>query len=149
MKVILKDDVENLGGPGDVVDVADGYGNNFLLPRGLAMRATRGAMKDAEAMRQARSKRDARTRGDAEQVKAALEGTVVRIQAKAGEDGTLYGSVGNTGVADAIKAATGVAIDRRKIPMERPIKHTGDFDIEIRVHADVVATVKIQVLPGA
>src|SRR5688572_19178297 len=98
MKIILKQDVPNLGGAGDIVDVADGYGNNYLLPRNLAMRATKGAVADAEFIRSARSKREARTLGDAAAVKARLERKPVQISAKAGEDGTLFGSVGNTAV---------------------------------------------------
>src|SRR3712207_3762758 len=103
MKVILKQDVPNLGGAGDVVDVADGYGNNFLMPRNLAMPASRGALADAEAMRQSRIKREAKTLGEAEELKAKLESKPVTVSAKAGEDGTLYGSIGNSAVAQAVR----------------------------------------------
>src|SRR5688500_7669154 len=114
MKIILKQDVPNLGGAGDIVDVADGYGNNYLLPRTLA---------------------------DAEAVKARLERKPVQISAKAGEDGTLFGSVGNTAVATAVQEQLGVPIDRRRIHLERPFKHLGTHDVDVRVHPEVLATI--------
>ena len=148
MKVILKQDVSNLGDAGDIVDVADGYGNNYLVPRNLAMKATRGAAKDAEAMRQARVKREARNRGEAEELKGKLEARPVTIQAKAGEDGTLYGSVGNAAVADAIKEQLGIPVDRRRIPMEKPFKQLGTHDVDVRIHTDVTATIRVEVIRG-
>src|SRR5688500_4592085 len=123
MKVILKQDVANLGGAGDIVDVADGFGNNYLLPRNLAMRASKGAVADAEAMRSARVKREARNVGEANELKERLERKPVSIEAKAGEDGTLYGSIGNSAVAAAVSAQLGVPLDRRRIPMPKPFKH--------------------------
>lgn len=148
MKVILKQDVGNLGDAGDIVDVADGYGNNYLVPRGLAMRATRGAVKDAEIIRQARMKREARNKGEAEELRTRLESKAVSIPAKAGEDGTLYGSVGNNAVADAVKAQLGIAIDRRRVPMERPFKHLGEHEVEVRLHPEVTATIRVAVVRG-
>ncbi len=148
MKVILKQDVANLGGAGDIVDVADGYGNNYLMPRNLAMLASKGAVKDAEAMRQARVKREANTRGDADELKGRLEAKAVTISAKAGEDGTLYGSVGNTAVAAAIKEQLEITVDRRRIPMEKPFKHLGTEEIEVRIHPEVTATIRVEVVRG-
>jgi large subunit ribosomal protein L9 len=148
MKVILKQDVANLGGAGDIVEVADGYGNNFLVPRNLAMKATKGAVADAEAMRQARVKREAKTREEAEELKTRLEAKSVSISAKAGEDGTLYGSVGNAAVADAVAAQLGITIDRRRIPMDRPIKELGPYEVEVRIHPDVAATIRVEVVRG-
>ena len=147
MKVILKQDVDNLGDAGEIVDVADGYGNNFLVPRGLAMRATKGAIADAEAIARARRKREARTVAEATQRKQELEGRTVRIPAKAGEDGTLYGSVGNTAVAKAINDQLGVKIDRRRIPMDRPLKSLGTHEVAVRIHNDVQAHVQVEVVP--
>lgn len=149
MKVILKQDVDRLGDAGDIVDVADGYANNFLVPRNLAMQATRGAVADAEAIRTARIKREAKTLGELEQVKALLEKTTVRIEAKAAEDGTLYGSVGSTAVAQAIQEATGVTVDKRKIAMDKPFKHTGSSELELKLHRDLVATVRVEILAAA
>lgn len=148
MKVILKQDVDNLGDAGDIVDVADGFGNNYLLPRNLAMRASRGALKDAEAMRHARVKREAKTLEEATQQKERLEARAVRIPAKAGEDGQLYGSVGNVLVAEAVSEQLGVPVDRRRIPMERPFKELGTHEVAVRIHPEVVATITVEVVRG-
>ena len=148
MKVILKQDVANLGGAGDIVDVADGYGNNYLMPRNLAMKASKGAVADAEAMRQARVKREAKTREEAEELKGRIEAKSVSIPAKAGEDGTLYGSVGNTVVADAVAEQLGITIDRRRIPMEKPFKELGEYEVEVRIHEEVTATIRVEVVRG-
>jgi large subunit ribosomal protein L9 len=148
MKVILKQDVDNLGDAGDIVDVADGYGNNYLVPRGLAMRASRGAVKDAEVIRTARMKREARSREEADELKTQLEARPVSIPAKAGEDGTLYGSVGNSAIADAIRAQLGITVDRRRIPLEKPLKTLGEHTVNVRIHADVAAGVRVEVVRG-
>ncbi|MPZ87058.1 MAG: 50S ribosomal protein L9 [Nitriliruptorales bacterium] len=148
MKVILKQNVENLGEVGDVVDVADGYGNNYLMPRGLAMRASRGALRDAEAMRQARLKREAQTLGEARELKATLEAVPLRIPAKAGEDGTLYGSVGNTAIVEALRTQLGLRLDRRRVPLERPLKSLGGHDVVVRVHPELTATLHVEVVRG-
>ena len=148
MKVILKQDVANLGGAGDIVDVADGYGNNYLMPRNLAMLASKGAVADAEAMRSARVKREAKTMGEAEELKQRLEAKAVTVSAKAGEDGTLYGSVGNTAVASAIKDQLGISVDRRRIPMDKPFKHLGTEEIDVRIHPEVTATIRVEVVRG-
>ena len=148
MKLILKQDVANLGGAGDIVEVADGYGNNFLLPRNLAMPVSKGAVKDAEMMRSARVKREAKTFGEAQELKTKLEARPVTVTAKAGEDGTLYGSIGNTAVAAAIKDQLGITVDRRRIPMEKPFKHLGTEQIEVRVHPEVTATIRVEVARG-
>ena len=145
MKIILKQDVDNLGGAGDIVEVADGYGNNFLMPRGLAMRATKGAIADADAMKRARAKREAATQAEANEQKAALEVRPVRIQAKAGEDGKLYGSVGSTAVAEAVWEQLSVKLDRRRIAMDRPLKDIGDHEVPARLPGGVVATLKVRV----
>jgi large subunit ribosomal protein L9 len=148
MKVILKQDVDNLGDAGEIVDVADGYGNNFLVPRGLAMRATKGVIADAQAIARARGKREARDVAEANERKAALEAGPVTIAAKAGEDGTLYGSVGNSAVARAINEQLGVRIDRRRIPMDRPLKNTGAHEVSVRIHGNVQANVRVEVVEG-
>ena len=149
MKVILKQDVPNLGGAGDIVDVADGYGNNFLVPRNLAMLASKGAVKDADAMRNARVKREAKTLDEAQEIKERLEARAVTIGAKAGEDGTLYGSVGNSVVAAAISEQLGVPVDRRRVPMDKPFKHLGTHEVEVRIHPEVTATIRVEVARGS
>ena len=148
MKVILKQDVDNLGDAGEIVDVADGYGNNFLVPRGLAMRATKGAIADAQAIARSRHKREARNVAEANERKAALESRPITIEAKAGEDGTLYGSVGNSAVARAINEQLGVRIDRRRIPMDRPLKNVGAHEVTVKIHGDVQANVQVEVVGG-
>lgn len=148
MKVILKQDIESLGDAGDIVEVADGYGNNYLVPRGLAMRASKGALADAEAIRQARSKRAARTFADAQEQRRQIEAKTVRIVARAGEDGTLYGSVGNTAVAAALRDQLGMEVDRHRIPIDRPIKRLGAHEISIRLHPEVTATIHVEVVQG-
>jgi large subunit ribosomal protein L9 len=149
MKVILKQDVENLGDAGEIVDVADGYGNNFLVPRGLAMRASKGAIADAKAIAASRAKREARNVGEATELKSLLEGTTITIPAKAGEDGTLYGSVGNAIIADAVKAQTGHPLDRRRIPLDKPLKELGEHRIDVKLHSEVTATLTVQLVRGA
>jgi large subunit ribosomal protein L9 len=146
MKVILKQDVGPLGGAGDIVEVADGYGNNYLVPRGLAMGASKGAVADAEAIRRARLKREARTLGEATELKQRLEARAVSVPAKAGDDGTLYGSVGNSAIAQAVAAQLGVTLDRRRIPLERPLKALGRHEVHVRVHPELTATIQVDVV---
>ncbi|MEX0658894.1 MAG: 50S ribosomal protein L9 [Egibacteraceae bacterium] len=146
MKVILKQDVDKLGDAGDIVDVADGYGNNYLMPRGLAMRASKGAVADAAALRAARAKREARSIEEAREQQRLLETRPVSITAMAGEDGTLYGSVGNREVADAVQAQLGVELDRRRVEMERPLKALGEHEVAVRLHAELTATVRVVVV---
>lgn len=148
MKVILKQDVDNLGDAGEIVTVADGYGNNYLMPRGLAMRASKGAIADAEAISASRAKREARSREEAEELRDRLEARVVQIPAKAGEDGTLYGSVGNAIIASAVREQLGFPVDRRRVPLERPIKQLGEHVVGVRLHADVVADIRVEIVRG-
>ncbi len=149
MKVILKQDVETLGDAGDIVEVKDGYGNNYLVPRGLAMRATKGALADAEAIRQARVKRAARNLAEAQEQKRRLEARPVRITARAGDDGTLYGSVGNAGIAAAVRDQLGMPVDRRRIPIERPLKTLGEHEVSVRLHPELSATIRVEVVRGS
>lgn len=145
MKVILKQEVTDLGRIGDVVDVADGYAHNYLLRTGQAMRATKGAVADAEALRAARAKREERNRAEAEEIKGSLEVTSVTVPAKAGPDGTLYGSIGNGKIAEAIRQQLGVDIPRKQIPLERPLKSLGAHEVAVKLHPDVEATVQVEV----
>lgn len=145
MKIILKDEVTDLGRAGDVVDVADGYAHNYLLRSGLAMRATKGAIADAEALRATRAKREEEDRAQAEEAKETLETRSVAVAAKAGPDGTLYGSVGNGKIADAIREQLGITISRKQIPLERPLKSLGAHDVTVKLHPQVEATVRVEV----
>ena len=145
MKVILKKDVENVGDAGDIVEVADGYANNFLMPKGLAMLASRGAIADAEAIRRARIKREAKSQAEAEELRARLEAKVLTIAARSGEDGTLFGSVGNREIADALQQQFGLEVDRRKIPLDRPIKTAGEHTVDLKLHREVTATIRVTI----
>lgn len=147
MKVILKQDVENLGDAGEIVDVADGYGTNYLVPRGLAMRATKGAVKDAEAIARARGKRAAQSLAEARERAAEIERGHVVLSARAGEDGQLYGSVGVSAIAKAASQQLGTNVDRKSLELDRPIKTTGQHDITVRVHRDVTATLRVEIAP--
>jgi large subunit ribosomal protein L9 len=145
MKIILKQDVPNLGDAGEIVDVADGYGNNYLMPRGMAMRVTKGAIADAEAISRTRRKREAKNLAEAEERKAALEQRQVIVAANAGEDGTLYGSIGTSAIAKAVRDQLGIPVDRRRITLERPLKELGEHEVPVRVHRELSATIKVVV----
>jgi large subunit ribosomal protein L9 len=145
MKVILQPAATALGRGGAVVAGADGYARNYLLRAGMAMRATTGAVADAEALRAARVKREERDRQEAEELKANLEATSVTVGAKAGPDGTLYGSVGNGKIADALREQRGVSVSRKQIPLERPLKSLGEHDVAVKLHSEVEATIRVEV----
>ncbi len=145
MKVILTNEVDNLGLPGDVVDVADGYGRNFLLPRGLAMRATPGAMKQAEALTRSRKAREAKTLDSAQAAKAALETRTLRIPVRVDELGGLYGSVTANDVQRVLKER-GHDIPRKRIELKGSIKEIGTYEVPVHVHPQVAATLVVDVV---
>lgn len=145
-EAILLQDVDALGAKGDVVDVSKGYLRNFLIPRKLAQPATKGALAEAQA-RIERAEREARELVERAQEHASLlNKTVLTIEQQAGDDGRLFGSVTNQDIADAIKAARGLNIDKRKIRLESPIKHVGTHMVEVEVADGVTATVKTMVV---
>jgi large subunit ribosomal protein L9 len=146
MKVILSDDVETLGKKGDVVTVADGYARNFLVPKGLAMHATKGALKQAEVMQRARAERDEREKEEAAQKVAHLGSSPVYISARAGEGGKLFGSVTNSDVARAIEDQLEEVIDRRHVRLEDPIRTLGTHQVEVKLHEEVNALVTVEVI---
>jgi large subunit ribosomal protein L9 len=146
MKIVLRDDVENLGYKGDVVDVADGYARNYLVPRGLAMKATKGVVAQAEAMRRNRAAKEARDVEAAQTQAARLEGARIEIPARAGEGGKLFGSVTATDVADAIQAQRGIEVDRRRVGLDEPVKELSEVDVKVKLHTDVEATVTVVVV---
>ena len=145
MKVVLRDDVDNLGKKGDLVEVADGYARNYLVPRGLALRATAGSQKQADAMRRNREARERREREGAQALAALFEGRTIAIKARAGGEGRLFGSVTTGDIAEAVEKQTGAQIDRRKIDLDEPLKELGGVDLQVRLHPDVVATVHVEV----
>ncbi|MBA2445810.1 MAG: 50S ribosomal protein L9 [Nocardioidaceae bacterium] len=146
MKLILTQEVSSLGTPGDVVDVKDGYGRNYLVPRGLAIRWTRGAEKQIDSIKQARSVRDVRDLGQAEEIKQQLEALTVNVPAQAGRTGRLFGAVSMTEIVDAVKSAGGPDIDKRRIEVVNPIKALGSHRITVRVNDEVTATVDLEVV---
>lgn len=146
MKIILKQDVDNLGDAGEIVEVANGYAQNYLIPQNLAMRATKGALADAQALSRARLKREAGNIAAAEEQREALQARPLAIVAKAGVDGTLYGSVGKRDIAALITDKTGIPIDHKKMPLERPLKTVGQHAVEVRLHREVTAEVVIDVV---
>ncbi len=146
MKIVLREDVETLGHKGDLVDVADGYARNFLVPRGLAMKATRGVIAQAESMRRNRSARDARDRADAQELATKLTATPIRVVARAGEGGKLFGSITSADIVAAASAQTGVEIDRKTIALAEPLKELGPAEVSVRLHADVEAAITVEVV---
>lgn len=148
MKIVLREDVESLGRKGDLLDVADGYARNFLVPRGLALKATKGVVRQAEAMRRSREARDARERDEATELAARLGTAPIVITARAGEGGRLFGSVTSADIADAVNAATGIELDRRKIELPEPLKQLGAAEIPVRLHAEVTTTLPVEVVAG-
>ena len=146
MKVILASDVDNLGHRGDVISVADGYARNFLIPKGIAMPATKGALKQAEMMQKARFEREQRAKEEAASKVAMLGSQPVYISARAGEGGRLFGSVTKSDVARAVEEQQGEAIDRHKIMLEDPIRTLGTHQIEVKLHEEVNALVTVEVI---
>ena len=148
MKLILTQEVTGLGAPGDVVDVKDGYGRNYLVPRGVAIRWTRGAEKTVESIKTARSSRAVRDHDHAEQVKAKLEAEPVSVQVRAGQGGRLFGAVTPAEIASALEATSGESVDKRTIAVANPIKSLGAHEVSVRLHEAVSATVTLNVIPA-
>ena len=145
MKLILTQEVDGLGGPGDVVEVAGGYGRNYLVPRGLAMHWTRGAEKQRELIRRARSAREIRGFDDARDAAARLGSLTVRLEKRAGGGGRLFGSISPADIAAAVLAAGGPELDKRRIEIKNPIKTVGAHQVAIRLHPEVRATLDVEV----
>jgi large subunit ribosomal protein L9 len=145
MKLILTQEVTGLGAPGDVVEVAAGYGRNYLVPRGLAMLWTRGAEKQIDLIRRARSAREIRSLDDARAAATRLASMTVRLRTKAGGGGRLFGSVSTADIVAAVQAAGGPALDKRKIEVRSPIKTVGSHQVAVRLHPDVSATLSVEV----
>lgn len=148
MKVILTQPVETLGAKGDVVDVSDGYARNYLVPRKLAVKASAGALKQADSMRVAREEAERRALESAQQLAESLAGTRVVVAARAGDSGNLFGSIGATDVAAAIVKFTGIDIDRRIVDIAQPIKEIGLHEIRLTPHPDVSVAVILDVIPA-
>ncbi|MFN2517507.1 MAG: 50S ribosomal protein L9 [Jatrophihabitantaceae bacterium] len=147
MKLILTREVAGLGLAGDVVEVADGYGRNFLVPRGAAINWTKGAEKQIVQIKRARDAREIRDLGHAREIKADLEKLAVTLAARAGKDGRLFGSVTTADVADAVKSAGGPLLDKKRIQLPGHIKTLGAHNVTVDLHPDVVASVPVTVTP--
>ena len=145
MKLILTREVAGLGLAGDIVDVADGYGRNFLVPRGAAITWTKGAEKQISQIKRSRDAREIRDLGHAREIKTDLERLLVKLEARAGKDGKLFGSVTAADVATAVKAAGGPLLDRKRIQLPGHIKTTGTHTVIVDLHPDVVASVPVEV----
>lgn len=148
MKLILTADVTDLGKTGDVVDVADGYARNFLLPKSFAVKATPGALEQAEAVREARIEADRKAKEEAEAIATQLVGSRVVIAATAGDEGQLYGSVGVNDVVEGIKRFTGIELTRSQVELREPIKAIGLHEIQIKAHPEVEFPLTLDVIPA-
>jgi large subunit ribosomal protein L9 len=144
MRVILRSDLYRVGKRGDIIDVADGYGRNYLLPRGLAIKATDGAVDQAAKMRRARDLRDASDRESAQTIASTLVPKVIQITAKAGKEGRLFGSVTSADIVDAIASQTGIELDRRTLDIDA-IKTVGEHTVTAKLHSDVSFPIRLEV----
>jgi large subunit ribosomal protein L9 len=146
VRIVLRADVEDLGKKGDLLDVSDGFARNYLVPRGLALRATKGVAAQAEAMRRNREARDARDREAATSLAEQLGGRRIEVRARAGEGGRLFGSVTAADVVAAVEAQAGARLERRHVRLPEPIKALGPAEVPVRLHPDVEATLAVDVV---
>ena len=144
MKLILTQEVTGLGSPGDVVEVKDGYGRNFLVPRGLATRWTKGGEKQVVQIKRARGAREVRDLDHANEIKSTLGSLKVRLRTRAGDTGRLFGSVTVSDVAEAVQASGGPELDKRRIEIGTPIKTTGAHQVTVRLHPEVSVTLDLE-----
>lgn len=145
MQVILRDRIENLGNAGDVVDVKPGYGRNYLIPKGLAYEASPANVRRMEAERAAQGRKEAETLGEARQQASAIEGVSLTFNARAGQEGKLFGSITSGDIADKL-AEQGIQIDRRQIELDEPIKSLGVHSVPVRLHSQVRPEIKVWVI---
>ncbi|MFO7741674.1 MAG: 50S ribosomal protein L9 [Anaerolineae bacterium] len=147
MKVILKQDVPNLGQEGDIEEVADGYARNYLIPQGMAVRATLSTMKDFEHRQEVQSRKHERMKKRSEALARRLTAHTLTFEVKTGETGQLYGSITNADIAKALEEQVGVEIDRRDIPLPEPIREVGEHFVPIHLMEDVEPQVRVVVRP--
>jgi large subunit ribosomal protein L9 len=146
VKIILRADVVDVGKKGDIVEVADGFGRNYLVPKGLAIKATAGAEQQAASMRRSRDLKDAKDRGAAEEIAKKLVPTVITVKAKSGAEGRLFGSVTVADIAAAVHEQTGIELDRRRLHLDEPIKSLGTHAVPAKLHADVEFPITVEVV---
>ncbi|GAA2674832.1 MULTISPECIES: 50S ribosomal protein L9 [Nonomuraea] len=148
MKLILTTEVSGLGAPGDIVEVKDGYGRNYLVPRGYAILWTRGGEKQIASIKKARDAREIRDLGTAKEVAGQLGALKVKLTTRAGESGRLFGSITTADIADAVKKAGGPVLDRRRIEIVNAIKSVGSHKVSVKLHPEVSANVDVEVVAG-
>jgi large subunit ribosomal protein L9 len=148
MKVILQKSVDKLGDPGDVVDVADGYARNYLMPRGLAVKATTGGVKHVDSLKRAHQVRVNTAKAEAEAVAQRLTATPIKVVARAGEEGKLFGSVTASDIAEEIARQTGVRIDRHDVHLDEPIRSVGAHEVRVHLFPEVDPLLSIEVEPS-
>jgi large subunit ribosomal protein L9 len=148
MKLILTQEITGLGAPGDVVEVKDGYGRNYLVPRGLAMRWTRGGQKQIDSIKAARASRAVRDLDHAGDIKAKLEAQPVSVKVRAGAKGRLFGAVTVGEIAEALASASGETVDKRTIVVTNPIKSLGNHQVAVKLHDGLSATVALNIIPA-
>ena len=148
MRLILTQEVGGLGSPGDVIEVKDGFGRNYLLPQGFAMKATKGAEKQMETLQRTRAAREVRTLDEAKSLAGQLGALTVTLKARAGDGGRLFGSVTTTDIVDAVRAAGGPELDRRRVELHGAIKSVGEHVVTVRIHPEVAAEVSLDVVPA-
>lgn len=146
MKLIMTHEVNGLGAPGDVVEVKNGYGRNYLLPRGYAIRWTRGGQKQIDALRRAREARNIRNLDEAREMAERINALKPTLAQRAGKGGRLFGSVTAANIAGAVKEAGGPDVDKRRIDITTPIKSLGEYKVSIRLHPEVTATISLEVV---
>ena len=146
MKVILQKPVDKLGVPGDIVEVADGYARNYLMPRGLAVKATKGGVKHIDSLQRAHRVRVNQAKAEAEQVASRLTATPIRVTAHVGEEGKLFGSVTASDLAEAIREQAGIRVDRHDVHLDEPIRSVGVHEVRVHLFAEVdpVLTVEVE-----
>jgi len=146
MRVVLRSDVSGVGKRGDITEVADGYARNFLVPEGLAIVATEGIAEQAAAMRRSRDLKDARDREGAEAIARKLVPIVIRVEARAGNEGRLFGSVTTSDVVMAVSSQASVELDRRKLSIDEPIRTVGTHEVGVRLHPEVEFRLTLEVV---
>jgi large subunit ribosomal protein L9 len=145
MKVILQQPVDKLGAPGDIVEVADGYARNYLMPRGMAVRASKGGVKHVQSLKRAHTTRVNKAKAEAEQVAGRLIATPITVSAHAGDEGKLFGSVTASDIAEAIGRQTGIRIDRHDVHLDEPIRSVGTHEVRVHLFAEVDPVISVEV----
>jgi len=148
MRIILQKSVDKLGHPGDIVEVADGYARNYLMPRGLAVKATRGGVKHVDSLKRAHAVRVNQAKAEAEQVASRLASTPIKVRAHAGEEGKLFGSVTASDIAAAIDSQTGVRVDRHDVHLDEPIRSIGAHEVRVHLFPEVDPVLTVEVEPS-